>query len=112
MYTLKLINDFGGQSLFKWCRCSPKWRLNPSFGTLKKCPFRLNGGVPSIESNKYKGYVNTFPGPNFVSNERCPKGEVPPFVGFFFFIVSERLLKGIIFHERIHIFIHLEEDYS
>ena len=88
--------------------------VKPEFGTLKKCPFRLNGGVPSIESNKYKGYVNTFPGPNFVSNERCPKGEVPLFVGFFF-TVSERLLKdlnGIIFHERIHIFIHLEEDYS
>ena len=55
---------------------SPEWR----------CPFN--------RGNKYKGYVNTFPGPNFVSTEkRCPKGEVPLFVGFFF-IVSERLLKG------------------
>ena len=55
---------------------SPEWR----------CPFNRD--------NKYKGYVNTFPGSNFVSTEkRCPKGEVPLFVSFFF-IVGERLLKG------------------
>ena len=25
---------------------SPEWRLNPGFGTQKKCPFPLNGDVP------------------------------------------------------------------
>ena len=25
----------------------PEWSLNQGFGTQKKCPFSLNGGVPS-----------------------------------------------------------------
>ena len=86
--------------------------VKPEFRNPQKVSLSPEWRYPFNRGNKYKGYVNTFPGPNFVSTEkRCPKGEVPLFVGFFF-IVSERLLKGIIFHERIHIFIHLEEDYS
>ena len=30
-------------------KVSAEWRLNLVFGTQKKCPFSLNGGVPSIE---------------------------------------------------------------
>ena len=30
-------------------RISPEWRLNPGFGTPKRCRFPLNQGVPSIE---------------------------------------------------------------
>ena len=86
--------------------------VKPEFRDPQKVSLYPEWRCPFNRGNKYKGYVNTFPGPNFVSTEkRCPKGEVPLFVGFFF-IVSERLLKGIIFHERIHVFIHLEEDYS
>ena len=29
-------------------KVSPEWRVNPSFGTQKMCPFPLNRGVPSI----------------------------------------------------------------
>ena len=44
---------------------SPEWRLNLGFGTQKKCPLK--------RGNNYSGYVNTFPGPNFVTPEwRCP----------------------------------------
>ena len=73
---------------------SPEWR----------CPFN--------RGNKYKGYVNTFR-----DQILCPLKRGVPKERFhcllaFFFIVSERLLKGIIFHERIPLFIHLEEDYS
>ena len=28
---------------------SPKWKLNLGSRTKKKCPFSMNGGVPSIE---------------------------------------------------------------
>ena len=69
---------FGDSSHFLSDKVSPGWRLKPSFRTQKKCPFPLNKGVPSIEYNKYKDYVNIFPAPNFVSLEwSCPKGEVP-----------------------------------
>ena len=70
---LKLINHFWGLSHFLSDKVSPGWRLKPSLGTQKKCPFLLNKGVPSIEYNKYKDYVNIFPGPNL-----CPlNGAVP-----------------------------------
>ena len=36
-------------SHFLIAKVSPEWRLNPGFGTKKKCPFPLNRGVPSIE---------------------------------------------------------------
>ena len=38
-------------SHFLSAKVSPQRRLNPGFGTLKKCPFPdpLNRGVPSIE---------------------------------------------------------------
>ena len=42
--------------------------VNQGFGTQKKCPFPLN------RDNKYKDYVNIFPGPNLASPEwslRC-----------------------------------------
>ena len=32
----------------------PEWKLNPGFGTQKKCPFLLNRGVPSIEVTNTK----------------------------------------------------------
>ena len=72
------INHFWGLSHFLSDEVSPGWRPKPSLGTQKKCPFPLYKGVPSIEYNKYKDYVNIFSGPNFVSLEwSCPKGEVP-----------------------------------
>ena len=36
-------------SHFLSAKVTPEWRLNPSFGTKKKCPSPLNRGVPSIE---------------------------------------------------------------
>ena len=77
-WILKLINHFWGLSHFLSDKVSPGWRLKPSFGTQKKCPIPLFKGVPSVEYNKYKDYVNIFSGPNFVSIEwNCPKEEVP-----------------------------------
>ena len=88
---LKIINAFCGQSFLS---VSPWGEVKPGFRTQKKSVLSPEWRCPFNRGNKYKGYVNTFPGPNFVSTEkRCPKGEVPLFVGFFF-IVSERLLKG------------------
>ena len=62
----------------------PEWRINPGFGTQKKCPFPLNRGVPSTEvRNKYKNHVNIFLGPNFVSLEwTCPLNRDVPNEGF------------------------------
>ena len=40
-------------------KVSPEWRLDLGVGTLKKCPFPLNRGVPSKEVT-YKDYVNIF----------------------------------------------------
>ena len=45
---------------------SPEWRLNLGFGVQKKLPFLLN------KDNKYKDYVNAFPGTYCV-----PRMEVP-----------------------------------
>ena len=58
--------------------------VKPRFRDLKKCPFPLNRGVPSIEvSNKYKDYVNIFLGPNFLSPEwTCPLNRGVPNEGF------------------------------
>ena len=36
-------------SHFLIAKVSPEWRLNPGFGTKKKCLSSLNRGVPSIE---------------------------------------------------------------
>ena len=36
-------------SLVLGAKVSPEWRLNLVFGTQMKCPFSLQGGVPSIE---------------------------------------------------------------
>ena len=36
-------------SHFLSAKVTREWRLNPSFGTKKKCPSPLNRGVPSIE---------------------------------------------------------------
>ena len=55
-------------SHFLIAKVSPEQRLKPGFRTQKKCPFPLNGGVPSVEVTK--DYVNIFAGPNFVSPER------------------------------------------
>ena len=38
-------------------KVSPEWRLNPGFGTQKKCSFN--------RSNKHKDYVNIFSGTKF-----------------------------------------------
>ena len=49
---------------------SPEWRLNPGFGTQKKCPFPLNRDLCLLQKGyKYKDYVNIFPWPDFVSPE-------------------------------------------
>ena len=37
-------------SHFLSAKVSPEWRLNPGFGTKKKCPFPLNRVGPSIEN--------------------------------------------------------------
>ena len=50
-------------SHFLSAKVSPKWRLNLGVGTLKKCPFPLNRGVPSKEVTNRKidkDYVNIF----------------------------------------------------
>ena len=41
--TLFMVSRFLSAKVF------PEWRLNPDFGTQKRCPFRLNRCVPSIE---------------------------------------------------------------
>ena len=52
-------------SHFLIAKVYPEWRLNPRFGSQKKCPFH--------RGNKYKDYVNVFPAPNSVFLEwRCP----------------------------------------
>ena len=52
-------------------KVSPEWWLNSGFGTQKKCPFN--------RGNRYKDYVNIFPGPNFVPPEwRCLLNRVVP----------------------------------
>ena len=72
LWTLKLINDFCGQCLLR-VKLSFEWKLNPGFGTQKKCPFPYN------RVNNYKDYANIFPGPNFVSPEwRCPLNRTVP----------------------------------
>ena len=52
----------------------PEWMFNMGFRSLRRCPFTLNKGVPSINRGKgYKDYVNIIMGPNFASPERtCP----------------------------------------
>ena len=35
-------------SHFLCAKLSPKWRLNPDFGSQKECPFPLNRGVRSV----------------------------------------------------------------
>ena len=73
--------SFWGLSHFLSDKVSPGWRLKPSFRTQKKCPFPLNKGVPSIEYNKYKDYVNIFrdqilcPSNGAVSKERFHCGQ-------------------------------------
>ena len=54
---------------------SPEGRLNPVFGPRKK----VSLGVPSIEDNGYKDYLNIFLGQNFVSPEwSCPMNKGVP----------------------------------
>ena len=66
--------------------------VKPEFRDPQKVSLSPELRCPFNRGNKYKGYVNTFPRPNFGSTEkRCPKGEVPLFVGFFFFSL---LVKG------------------
>ena len=76
--------------------------VKPWFGDPQKVSLSPKQRCPFNRGNKYKGCVNSFPGPNFVSTEkRCPKGEVPLYVSesvivrfsmlAFFPIVSERL---------------------
>ena len=59
---------------FLIAKVTPEWRVNPGFGTQKKCPFSCGDRLcPFYRGNKNKDYVNIFPGPNFVSPEwRCP----------------------------------------
>ena len=48
-------------SHFLNAKVTPKWKLSPSFGTQKKCPFPLNTGVPSIEVTNTKIMWTFFP---------------------------------------------------
>ena len=41
-------------SHFLIAKVSPEQRLKPGFRTQKKCPFPLNGGVPSVEVTNIK----------------------------------------------------------
>ena len=76
--------------------------VKPGFGNPQKVSLSPKQRCPFNRGNKYKEYVNSFLGPNFVSTQkRCPKGEVPLYVSksvirkfnmlAFFFIFSERL---------------------
>ena len=55
-------------SPFLIAEVSSEWRLNLGFGTQKSVPFPWTEVCsPFNRGNKYKDYVNIFPGPNFVS---------------------------------------------
>ena len=72
LWTLKLINDFYSQSLLR-VKLSFEWRLNPGFRAQKKCPFPLNGGVPTIELTNTK-IMRTF----FRDQILCPLNRTFP----------------------------------
>ena len=67
------LSTFVVVSHFLSAKVSPEWRLKPGFGTQKKVSLPPDQRCPFNRGNKYKDYVNIFPGPNFVSPEwRCP----------------------------------------
>ena len=54
-------------------KVTPEWRLNPDFGSQKKCPFSLTRGVSSIEVTNTKMMLTFFQDQLF-----CPlNGGVP-----------------------------------
>ena len=68
-------------SLFLSAKVSPEWRLNPGFGTQKKCPFPLNRSIPSKEVRNTKNMWTFFWEQSFVPcmevslEKRCSKGD-------------------------------------
>ena len=53
VHAFKVINRLCDQYVLG-AKVSPEWRLNLVFGTQKKCPFSLEGSVPSIEVTDIK----------------------------------------------------------
>ena len=76
---LKILTLFVISHILR-AKVSPEWWLNSGFGTQKRCPFN--------RGNRYKDYVNIFPGPNFVPPEwscllnRVVPGEVSLYCDF------------------------------